>query len=196
MGWTCTDKPHNVKEYFDKMHVSAHPEKSTMRVLKSALKNFREYYAAVEITNRETGESKVVCSVIICNFYKDYGTDQISYKEMMDSCGPNVDNCPESILKLLTDTDSQYAIDWRDRCWAKINMRKAINGMMKHGTKVQFEPALEFGDGTKHSELYVWKGCNRTRFAPYPTKDVGTGYFDMPIYRVGKRALQSRLVLS
>jgi hypothetical protein len=194
MGWTCTEKPSNVKEYLDEMHTSNNPNVS-MRVLKSGLKNFKEYYAAVEIIYLETNESKVICCVVICEFYNDCGTPMISYKEMTDSCGPRVNNCPESILKLLTDTDSDYASNWRTECWNKINMRKAVSAQIKHGKKVKFEPPISFTDGTKHSELYVWKGQRKVRFASYPTTDVGTSVWDMPSYRINKNLLISRLVL-
>ena len=193
MGWTCTEKPFNVKEYFDNMHVSTDPMVS-MRVLKSGLKNFKEYYAAVEITYLETNETKVLCSVVICDFYNDCGIPMISYKEMTDSCGPRVDNCPESILDLLTDTDCKFAVMWRMDCRSKIAMRKNLSAQLKHGNKVTFSTPIKFTDGTTHSELYVWKGQRKVRFATYPTADVGTSIWDMPSYRINKSVLASKLV--
>lgn len=194
MGWTCTEKPNNVKKYFDDMHTSNEYRK--VRVLKSALKNFREYYAAIEVTNEITGEVDVFCSVIKCDYYQEYGEPQISYKEMSDHAGPAISNCPKNILELLTPTDNDYANQWRDKCWSKINMQAALTAQLQHGKKVQFSPAIEFTDGNVHDELYVWKHKRKVRYAPYPTAKIdATDAWSMPSYRIGKEALLRSLVL-
>ena len=76
------------------------------------------YYAACEITKDgvSKGVSAMVCLTTVKNglFYSEFG-----YKDMDETCGPYKYDCPKSILKLLTPIDSEYANEWRARCWAK-----------------------------------------------------------------------------
>lgn len=44
---------------------------------------------------------------------------EFAYKDMDETCGPCAYDCPESILKLLSPTDSQWANEWREKCRAK-----------------------------------------------------------------------------
>jgi hypothetical protein len=41
---------------------------------------------------------------------------ELRYKFMQESLGPYFYDCPESILNLLTPTDSIYAKQWREKC--------------------------------------------------------------------------------
>jgi hypothetical protein len=50
---------------------------------------------------------------------------QFGYKDMGEEMGPYESDCPASILNMLTDTDSQYARDWRARCWSNIRAKAA-----------------------------------------------------------------------
>ena len=87
------------------------------KVLKSAMVG-STYYAAVQITNTVEGFSKVRAAVVLtsvdskryCNF---------AYKDMSEDMGPYCYDCPVSILKLLTETDDEVALDWRAKCWEK-----------------------------------------------------------------------------
>lgn len=40
------------------------------------------------------------------------------YKEQTDDMGPTEIQCPKSVLKFLTVTDNQYAMEWRQKCHA------------------------------------------------------------------------------
>jgi hypothetical protein len=107
------------------------------RVLKSALKNRTTYYAAIEQKNVSTGEVVVFAVVILCRFGKWPGGHNFGWKDMDETAGPNEDNCPESILKLLTPTSNEYANDWRRRCWEKIQKKKA-RPKIEVGTKLLY----------------------------------------------------------
>lgn len=109
----------------------------TCRVLKSALKNRTTYYAAIEQKNVSTGEIVVFAVVILCRFGKWPGGHNFGWKDMDETVGPNEDDCPESILKLLTPTTSEYANDWRRRCWEKIQKKKA-RPKIEVGTKLLY----------------------------------------------------------
>jgi hypothetical protein len=81
-----------------------------LEVLKSSMVG-STYYAAVR--NKETG--KVWCAVFLT---ATVGKDHFNfgYKDMCESMGPTEAKCPVGILNLLTDTDDEYAIKWRERC--------------------------------------------------------------------------------
>lgn len=49
-------------------------------------------------------------SVNSCDYYN------FSYKDMSEDMGPGQADCPESILKLLSPTDNEWANEWRERC--------------------------------------------------------------------------------
>lgn len=94
------------------------------RVLDSSTVRFNTFYAAIERKNIETGERHVFAVVFLLRFVpKEY--HNFGYKDMSEDMGPCECDCPERVLKLLTPTDSEYANDWRARCWANINARKA-----------------------------------------------------------------------
>lgn len=112
-------------------------DRYTYRVLKSALKNRTTYYAAIEQKNVSTGEIVVFAVIILCRFGRWPGGGNFGWKDMDETAGPNEDDCPESILKLLTPTSNNYANNWRRRCWAKINAKKA-RPKIQVGTRLQY----------------------------------------------------------
>ena len=70
---------------------------------------------------------------------------------MSEFMGPNIDNCPASILNLLSPLSPEYiakennwAHDWRERCRAKNKKPKSV---IKEGQRVFFERDLEFTSG-------------------------------------------------
>lgn len=196
MGWTYIDKPYSPKEYLDSIHKSADPN-IKMEVLKSALKNFKVYYAAVKSTNIRTGKLHIWCSVIRVDFHGRGNDAQISYKCIDEAANPIVAECPESILKLLTAAGNEHAARWRERCWENIRRRKALSKMLVHGKKVRFKKPVKFTSGAEHQELYVWKHCKTLRFSvvPVPPKDKAM-YFDMPCYNIGRDYLLRNLEIS
>ena len=86
-------------------------EKGKWTVLKSA-KYGSTVYSAVEYLNKETNEKKVFATV----FLTSTRNGEFAYKDMDETCGPYQYDCPESILKLLTPTESKWANEWRAKC--------------------------------------------------------------------------------
>lgn len=134
MGTTCTHKPHGVSvaDFLIQHGVFRWGEENphTYRVLDTALVNLTEFYAAVEMVHKETGERRVWAAMVKVTFIRSkrqfYGeTENFCYKDMDESMGPCYYNCPERILKLLTPTEHAYAVKWREECWRKINKKKA-----------------------------------------------------------------------
>jgi hypothetical protein len=107
-------------------------------VLKSAVVG-STYYAAVErVNNKENTRIVygVVCLTSVDN--KDYFN--FSYKELDETEGPYEYDCPKSILKLLSPTDSEYALNWRKQCIEKANSKTTKSSALKKidfGAKVK-----------------------------------------------------------
>ena len=79
-------------------------------VLKSSMVG-STYYAAIK--KDKTGE--VFAYIALTSSDKKRGYN-FGYKSMDETCGPVECQCPQSILKLLTPTDSEWANQWRERC--------------------------------------------------------------------------------
>jgi len=138
MGWTYFQKPSNITEWF-KDTLTWESDKRKNTCLKTAIK-FREAYAAVETVNKETGERYVWAAVFMLNYTRDYDYN-FGYKDMDETYGPNISNCPASILDLLTpledhpisDESRGWAAAWRERCRKNLNTTP-----IKFGQKIEF----------------------------------------------------------
>lgn len=106
------------------------------RVVKSALVG-SVYYAAIETLKRgkeqpdnsyiyediPEAERKTWAAVFLTSTdSREYYN--FSYKDMSEDMGPCEDRCPASILSLLSPTDYEYALAWRERCRANIEKKK------------------------------------------------------------------------
>ena len=70
---------------------------------------------------------------------------------MDETCGPAECQCPKGILNLLTETDSTYAKEWRERClkyheWKK--ERKTLESLPA-GSRIRFINQYELRSGKK-----------------------------------------------
>ena len=143
MGWTGTYIYGTAKEELDRLY-SFEGEKFSNKVIKSAMVG-STYYCAVEKLNKETSEKEVWAGIALtsqahedgCNFF---------YKDMDETEGPCECKCPKSILNLLTPTESEYAMDWRERCLKALSSPKLTD--IKVGQKI------------------LWQGKTLTKMAP------------------------------
>ncbi len=96
------------------------------------------YYGAIKI---EKAEETSVIGVVVMTSQDGY---DIGMNVAEETCGPIKAECPKSILKLLTPTDSEYANKWRKRCWEyheKKERAKKDKYSLKNlpvGTKIDF----------------------------------------------------------
>ena len=145
MGWTqYVSKINNPKAELDRLCASE--DGTTQKVLKSALVNLSEYYAAVQTIDRETGKRTVWAAAFLVTL------NPFGYKSMSEDMGPRIHNCPESILQLLTPTGSEYATQWRADCWNTIAARAAAP---KTGAYIKFAEPLKFTDGSEHQVFKI-----------------------------------------
>lgn len=140
MGWTTISATHykrngtvdRLKEVYDMWEVENHGK---THVLKMSLVGSVVYGA---IQNVDTG---VVWGLVVLTSAKD---DEFSYKDMDDTCGPNYYDCPISILKLLSPTDSEYANEWRKKCYYNARVRTLRARFKRELDKLPTETVIEF----------------------------------------------------
>lgn len=118
MGWTSYHANYYKNGAVDRKteldeRMSGENERGKWEVLKSAMRG-SVYYAAIKRTMPD-GNSHVfgcVCLTSVDN--KDWYN--FAYKDMSEDMGPGEAKCPASILNLLSPTENEYALAWRDRC--------------------------------------------------------------------------------
>ena len=150
MGWIYTEKDAHisVKEFFEIEFAGQHT-----RVLDCAVVDLRTAYIALESTAGGPGEPTV--SAVVCHL--DYAPDDrfnFGYKDVGEEMGPVEDECPERILDLLSSTSYEYAIQWRERCRAKVERRKSQPKLTSNRYLVLDEP-VEFADGRSRDVFYI-----------------------------------------
>lgn len=149
------------KEYLDNQFTfERNGGNITSTVLKSAVKNMRTYYAAVE--HVIDGKRQVFAVVCLVRYNKrDKDGYIFGYKDMDETMGPCEAECPASILDLLTPTEAKYAIEWRAKCRAKLDRPKP-----KVGDTIVFDAPVKFTDGQLHSAFKLipaWRKGGRSR---------------------------------
>ncbi len=121
MGWTSTTARHytengKVNRKAECEHLYTwEDERRENKVLKSSMR-CNVYYAAVKTTDKNTGHLEMFAAVCLTSTKWDGGFN-FGYKGMTEDCGPCEDDCPKDILDLLTDTESEYAKEWRERSY-------------------------------------------------------------------------------
>jgi hypothetical protein len=154
MGWLETHKPKHQK-LADFLLRWSDDAPATYRTLDSALVNFTEFYAAVERTDKATGQRDVWCAVFLVRMFREGRSHHnICYKDMDETMAPYFYNCPARILDLLTPTDNDAANAWRRTCREQIAKRKAKPALLP-GTVLYADPPIPFVNGISMSRLVV-----------------------------------------
>jgi len=75
--------------------------------------------------------------------------------------GPCEAGCPARILRLLSPTAKEGALDWRRRCLARLRLhaRKVGDGM-----RIRFPRSIKFSDGHSGTEFIVVKRGEKITF--------------------------------
>lgn len=160
MGWIATYRQPNrpLLEFFQDQGIFSWKDESRVkrRVIDSALVRFTEFYAAIEEIEVATGVRKVWAAVILVKMTPLSEKDgcNIAYKDMDETVGPYQHNCPERLLKSLTPTDSNWANEWRAKCWNNVHVRKQLRALSP-GRRFETRSTLQFSDGTNGREFTV-----------------------------------------
>ena len=192
MGWTETSAIHFYKDgsinrkaecdgYFEEGLNAGY-----YKVVKSTLKG-SVYYGAITPLKRVVKDSaggymedadghyiyedipeneQEIIGVVMLTYIRDKYS--FGYKIISETSGPCDCNCPKSILNLLTPTDSEWAQEWRDKCYA--NFSKPSLSKLPIGAEIQFE-----FNGT---EITLRKSAPRYQFkTPFWINDANCTYF-------------------
>lgn len=122
MGWTGTD----FSQYKDRKEAALDGIRDSFEVLKSVMVGSTCYAA---LRDRKSGS---VFAAVILTCLCGY---EIRTKTMTEFDGPCQAECPASILKLLSETDQEYALEWRKRCKESINNKKILSGL-RYGAQI------------------------------------------------------------
>lgn len=123
------------------------------------------YYAAVTSLKKYIGDNQyedlpmedqytfavVFLTAVDTNDYYNF-----SYKDMDESCGPFYYDCPDSILKLLSPTTNEWALEWRKKCREHNRKRKLLK-KLPVGTVIEFEFQGKQRQFVLHAPAYQFK---------------------------------------
>ena len=126
----------------------------------AAVTQIREYSrdrkTFIEIPkDRQKTFAVVILTRIRSNDYYNFGRKWID-----ETMGPCCCDCPASILKLLSETESTFALEWRKRCKEKINQKKEQQKNPNSLLNLPIGTIIELKDGTrleKTAPLYQFK---------------------------------------
>lgn len=149
-------------------------------------------YIALEGPGRN-GLPAIGALVVLIRWAPNDPDYNFSYKDMTETMGPYQADCPERILEQLSPVEilygcerdsscspSRHAREWRQRCRAQIDKRKARPRVRK-GDTVRFAEPWRFTDGREISELIaVDLRRNLFRFAGAGADDGRTVRYKLP----------------
>lgn len=185
MGWTFTRKEKNetVLQFFENSFNYTREDGSYGKILKCKVVGMKTAYMAYEIKQADPAAVKIVALVCLLEYRpKDYWYN-FGYKDMDETVGPCESNCPEDILKMLTPTDYEYAIEWRKRCYENLAKKKAVP-KLKDGMKITVDPPIYYGSGYG----YV------SEFMIYDAKRMTASSKGYGLYKLSRKVLSSRTV--
>lgn len=145
MGWTSYHAEHynskgevDRKAECDKLWTQReHDGYPELEVLRSTVVG-AVYYGAV--AKRRGGVTEKVFAVIVLTNINSRDYFNFSYKDFGESAGCGYNKCPASILDLLTPTDDEEAMNWRQECRDYLKKRSEGKTLDKLpvGTTIRF----------------------------------------------------------
>ena len=142
MGWTSYHATHYKKGKIDRKAEcdAMWNDDPNFEVLKSSMVG-SIYYAAIKRDATVFGVVFITSTNAkeYCNF---------AYKDMDETMGPGYYDCPKGILDLLTPTASDWANEWRQKCYEKHEQKKNPDALsnLPLGTVIKFTTF----DGQEH----------------------------------------------
>lgn len=170
MGWTfyspthfCKDGQINRKRECDGYFLEG-ANQGFYDVLKSTMKG-SVYYAAVkplmrlkkDINDNYIKEAIPICEQKVFGIVMLTAIDKTMFgiKDMDETMGPCYYDCPNSILDLLSQTNNEYAINWRNQC--RENNKKPSLGKLPIGTTIKYKQGDNWVFLTKCAPAYQFK---------------------------------------
>ena len=189
MGWTFTNrsKGQPIKDFFAErfdFDEIKNGVRHSGKILDCAMKRWTEVYISYEIINGD--ERKVVALVCLVRFNREFQYN-FGYKDMDETMGPCICDCPERILKALTPTDDKTSNEWRQACQERIDRRKN-KPKLKVGDVIEFNYPLHFGSYGDIKQFRILPKRNpRQRRVLVTTADNDN---DWPVMRIRTTTIQ------
>ena len=152
MGWCCYNIYTSPKEECDKCYASKFKKENGVegrdKILASCMKG-NVYYAVIERT-WDDDTPREVWAAIALTYYnpKAKKAENFGIKEIDETMGPHEYDMPEKYLDMLTETDNQFAKEWREKCRAKIAHKKALRDV-PIGRSIKFKSIYDMQSGIK-----------------------------------------------
>lgn len=158
MGWTGIHAEHHKKDGTVDRKAELDHELFGMegdgghKLLKSSMVG-NTYYAAVKHPDGHVYGLVVLTSVDSSQWF------DFHYKDMTENMGPFEAKCPASILKLLSPTEDENALDWRKRCREHTEARKSPTAPanLPIGARIQVSFGKETLELVKCAPAYQFK---------------------------------------
>ena len=151
MGWTFThkSKSQTILEFFRERWVSSTPG-CQIEILDGAVVERKTAYLACRITREH--QAPYVFAAVCFLEYRPKDDFNFGYRDMDESSGPHAFDCPERILKLLTNLPehSEHSRNWRAACWANLEKRKSAPRLTR-GVRIKTAKPVEFRGGVSES---------------------------------------------
>ncbi|MFZ5650718.1 MAG: DUF6927 domain-containing protein [Bacillota bacterium] len=179
MGWTFTQKYHgeSVKAFFGRTFNYQRENGIYGKVLNCAVVNLSTAYIGYETNS--CGKKEVIGVICLLCFKTRDPLYNFGYKDMEESMGPYQYDCPERILKLLTPTNDENALNWREKCRENIRKRKS-QPRLTEGAVIEFAEPISFADGREEKMFQVVDPRRRIFKVRHQ------------LYRISRRTLQYR----
>ena len=199
MEWTTYHADHYMKDgrVDRKAECDAFWKKGAIRdrymVVKSTMVG-NTYYAAVKKLQKKLQEGEdtyepipekeqPTFGVVFLTSVNSRNYDNFSYKKIEETSGTMETDCPASIIRLLSNTNQKYALNWRNACLENARKRKASRKSRKElaelpvGSVIEFQSEWSFSSASHVGEtirltkqylpekdLFIWTdGKNRWR---------------------------------
>lgn len=143
MGWMYMHRDKGVtdKEFFSK-EFNYSENGNEGRVIETSRKGSIVYIAYQ--TRRDDSDTYRVSAIVCLTSWNHKEKFNFGYKDIDESMGPVECNCPEKILDLLTPTEQEYAVKWRNKCRDNIKRHKNLP-KLSEGMIVDFEEPFSWG---------------------------------------------------
>lgn len=142
MGWTYVNKgAESARQYLERIQ-TWESEDNSYRVLSSSIKGGEAYFA-VERTSKATGDRMVFATIFLLDKRTHEDGNDFGYKRI---AGPYYYRCPNRILDLLSDTDNENELEWRNRC-------RRHNQALIHRDHLVAKAPIRFGNGVEYREF-------------------------------------------
>lgn len=158
MGWTgiYIDKS-EVKDHIRGIWTSTQADSDRFEVVYQA--NYgNTYYQAVR--NKE--KDIVFANVVLTS----YENGELVYKEITEDMGPgSYEGVTKKLLKLLSDTNNKYALEWRKNAQNHIDRTKWIKKNLHSSSTVTFNSPLEYAGQEPSNEFKVYNVALKGMYA-------------------------------